>query len=210
MNLNLRQAGSIFTILMHKHFDVLAWIKTFISRGNKWYYKSMGAFCCHGNQSLDPICPKTFTCSLFPHPKNASYKIWSRLTNWPQRYSSFIWKVMTEWHKDRMTEPQNPEGQGKSSIAPTFSKRGSKRGYKYTVSEKQKERKKKLYILFICIFLIKMNNYIIIKSNVTEFFCFLKEYFCSAWSACLKRNAFFHWENFAVTGLGFHCFLRSY
>ena len=40
MNLNLRQAGSIFTILMHKHFDVLAWIKSFISRRNKWYYSS--------------------------------------------------------------------------------------------------------------------------------------------------------------------------
>ena len=25
--------------------------------------KSMGAFCCHGNQSFDPICPKTL-CSL--------------------------------------------------------------------------------------------------------------------------------------------------
>ena len=34
---------------------------------------------------------------------------------------------MTEWQSDRLTEPQNhriPEGQGKSSIAPTFSKRG--------------------------------------------------------------------------------------
>ena len=27
------------------------------------YYKSMGAFCCHGYQSFDPICPKTL-CSL--------------------------------------------------------------------------------------------------------------------------------------------------
>ena len=27
------------------------------------HYKSMGAFCCHGNQSFDPICPKTL-CSL--------------------------------------------------------------------------------------------------------------------------------------------------
>ena len=31
------------------------------------HYKSMGAFCCHGNQSFDPICPKTF-CSLSPTP----------------------------------------------------------------------------------------------------------------------------------------------
>ena len=31
------------------------------------HYKSMGAFCCHGNQSFDPICPKTL-CSLSPTP----------------------------------------------------------------------------------------------------------------------------------------------
>ena len=30
-------------------------------------YKSMRAFCCHGNQSFDPICPKTL-CSLSPTP----------------------------------------------------------------------------------------------------------------------------------------------
>ena len=31
------------------------------------HYKPMGAFCCYGNQSFDPICPKTL-CSLFPTP----------------------------------------------------------------------------------------------------------------------------------------------
>ena len=31
------------------------------------HYKSMGVFCCHGNQSCDPICPKTL-CSLSPTP----------------------------------------------------------------------------------------------------------------------------------------------
>ena len=29
------------------------------------HYKSMGAFCCHGHQSFDPICLKTL-CSLSP------------------------------------------------------------------------------------------------------------------------------------------------
>ena len=29
------------------------------------YYKSMGAFCCHRNQSCKPICPKTI-CNLSP------------------------------------------------------------------------------------------------------------------------------------------------
>ena len=29
--------------------------------------KSIGAFCCHGNQGFDPICPKTL-CSLSPIP----------------------------------------------------------------------------------------------------------------------------------------------
>ena len=45
------------------------------------HYKSMGAFGCHENQSLDPICPKTL-CSQW------SCKIWSRLADWPQKYSS--------------------------------------------------------------------------------------------------------------------------
>ena len=55
------------------------------------HYKSMGAFCCHGNQSFDPVCPKTF-CSLSPHPSDATHKIWSRLANWLQRYSSLkVW-----------------------------------------------------------------------------------------------------------------------
>ena len=31
------------------------------------HYKSTGAFCCHGNQSFDPICLKTL-CSLSPTP----------------------------------------------------------------------------------------------------------------------------------------------
>ena len=31
------------------------------------HYKSMGALCCHGNQSFDPICPKIL-CSLSPTP----------------------------------------------------------------------------------------------------------------------------------------------
>ena len=31
------------------------------------HYKSMGAFCCHGKQNFDPICPKLL-CSLSPNP----------------------------------------------------------------------------------------------------------------------------------------------
>ena len=31
------------------------------------HYNPMGAFCCHGNQSSDPIWPKT-KCSLSPNP----------------------------------------------------------------------------------------------------------------------------------------------
>ena len=50
------------------------------------HYKSMGAFCCHGNQSFDPICSKTL-CSLTPIPLML-HKIWSRLANWLLRYSS--------------------------------------------------------------------------------------------------------------------------
>ena len=55
------------------------------------HYKSMGAFCYHGNQGFEPICPKTL-CSLSPIPGDATHKIWSRLANWLQRYlSSNVW-----------------------------------------------------------------------------------------------------------------------
>ena len=38
------------------------------------HYKSMGAFCCHGNQSFDPICHKTLY-SLYPTPVMLHIKI---------------------------------------------------------------------------------------------------------------------------------------
>ena len=45
------------------------WIKTTEKRWRHHFphYKSMGAFCCHGQQSFDPICLKTL-CSLSPPP----------------------------------------------------------------------------------------------------------------------------------------------
>ena len=51
----------------------------------------------------------------FPYPNDASYKIWSILANWPQRYSSFIWL---------MTESQNSGRTRQIQYSPTFSKRG--------------------------------------------------------------------------------------
>ena len=55
------------------------------------HYKSIGAFCCHGNQSFDSICPKTLF-SLPPHPNDVTRKIWSRLANCHQRYSTLkVW-----------------------------------------------------------------------------------------------------------------------
>ena len=37
------------------------------------HYNPMGAICCHGNQSSDPICPKTL--SRLPPPHDAPDKI---------------------------------------------------------------------------------------------------------------------------------------
>ena len=47
-------------------------------------YKSMGAFCCHGYQSFDPVCPKT-SCSLSLIPMMLHIKFDQ---DWLQRYSS--------------------------------------------------------------------------------------------------------------------------
>ena len=45
----------------------------------------MGAFCCHGHQSSN--LPQN-SMQPSPTPSDAIHKIWSRLANWTQRYSS--------------------------------------------------------------------------------------------------------------------------
>ena len=59
------------------------------------HYKSMGVFCCHGNQFWSNL-PQNLK-QPFPHPTNATHKIWSRSANWPQIYSSSIgWTTTTD------------------------------------------------------------------------------------------------------------------
>ena len=49
----------------------------------------MGAFCCHGNQSFDPIYPKTL-CSLFPTPVMLHIKFDQ---DWPTCFRDIqVWK----------------------------------------------------------------------------------------------------------------------
>ena len=51
--------------------------------------KSMGAFCCHGNQSFDPICPKTL-CSLSPTPVMLHIRF---NQDWPTGFRDIqVWK----------------------------------------------------------------------------------------------------------------------
>ena len=52
------------------------------------HYKSMGAFCWHGNQSFGPICPKTL-CSLSPTPVMLHIKF----EDWPTGFRDIqVWK----------------------------------------------------------------------------------------------------------------------
>ena len=74
------------------------------------YFKSMGAFCCHRNQSIKPICPKTL-CNLSPTLMMLHIKFDQ---HWPTGLRDI--QVSSQlWQNDRI-----PEGQGKSSIAPFF------------------------------------------------------------------------------------------
>ena len=50
------------------------------------HYKSMGAFCCRGHQFWSSL-PQNIK-QPFPYPSDATHKIWSRLADWIQRYSS--------------------------------------------------------------------------------------------------------------------------
>ena len=53
------------------------------------HYKSMGAFCCHGNQSFDLICLKTL-CSLSPTPVMLHIKF---DLGWPAGFRDIqVWK----------------------------------------------------------------------------------------------------------------------
>ena len=62
------------------------------------HYKLMGAFSCHGNQSFDPICPKT-SCSLSPTPIMLHIKFDQ---DWPlnglQRYSHLKVWMTDHWY----------------------------------------------------------------------------------------------------------------
>ena len=58
------------------------------------HYKSMGAFCCHGNQSFDPICPKTL-CSLSPTQVMLHIKFHQ---DWPTDFRDIqVWKCGLWW-----------------------------------------------------------------------------------------------------------------
>ena len=66
--LNFKFVPDFMPVLIMYKFDedriktkALAWRHCFPC------YKSMGAICCHGNQSFDGICPK-YLCSLSPTP----------------------------------------------------------------------------------------------------------------------------------------------
>ena len=51
----------------------------------------MGAFCCHGHQSFDPICPKTL-CSLSPTPMMLHIKFDH---DWPTGFRDI---QVQKWH----------------------------------------------------------------------------------------------------------------
>ena len=61
------------------------------------HYKSMGAVGCCGNQNFYPICAKP-SCSFSFTSSDATHKIWSRLANLPQKYSSLkVWMDVVDY-----------------------------------------------------------------------------------------------------------------
>ena len=61
------------------------------------HYKPMVAFCCHGNQSFDPICPKTL-CSLSPTPVMLLIKFDQ---DWPNGFRDIqVWKCGRQRMRD--------------------------------------------------------------------------------------------------------------
>ena len=82
------------------------------------HYKSIGAFCCHGNQCFCSNLPHNLT-QYFPDPSDASRKFWSRLAYWLQRYSRLkVWTTdddgRTTDHWYTMSSPCNWANKAKS------------------------------------------------------------------------------------------------
>ena len=56
--------------------------------------KSMGAFCCHGNQCFDPVCPKTLR-SLSPTPVSCmTFFLYTRKGSWIWRIKSILFFLL--------------------------------------------------------------------------------------------------------------------
>ena len=73
------------------------WSKTTDKRWRHCFshIKSMGAFCCHGNQFWSNL-PQNLM-QPFPHSSDATHKIWSRLASWLQRYTGLkVWTTTTD------------------------------------------------------------------------------------------------------------------
>ena len=82
------------------------------------HYKSMGAFCCHGNQSFDPICPKTL-CSLSPTPVMLHIKFDQ---DWPNGFRDIqVWKCGRRTTTDddgRRRTPTDDDGRRRTDDGP--------------------------------------------------------------------------------------------
>ena len=64
-------------------------------------YKSMGAFCCHGNQFFDPICPKTLSSPPTPVMLHIKFD-----QDWPTGLGDkFCSKLWTDDDDGRTMEP---------------------------------------------------------------------------------------------------------
>ena len=77
------------------------------------HYLSKGAFCCHGNQSFNPICPKTL-CSLSPTQVMLHIKFDQ---DWPTGFRDIqVWKcgqrrTTTTVHWHTISSPCEPLAQ---------------------------------------------------------------------------------------------------
>ena len=86
-------------------------IKMKLLKGYNVFYILMGAICCHGNQTSDPIWPKTY-CSLFPDPMMLQIKKLLRLVHWSQRYSCLkVWMHGRRLESHPISLPCEPSAQ---------------------------------------------------------------------------------------------------
>ena len=81
---------------LHASLTTIQWKMKSLSSGQQFPHYKYGSYWLPWKQQFWSNLPQSLMLCFFPPPSDATYKIWSRLADWPQRYSNLkVWMTTT-------------------------------------------------------------------------------------------------------------------